>query len=64
MNIQISLGTHEASPELPGLTAPPERLDPVGEQWGAPRGPSGKALQSALQVREQRVGEGWLPGSR
>ena len=51
-------------PELQGLTAPPERLDPVGEQWGAPRGPSGKGLQSALQVREQRVGEGWLPGSR
>lgn len=51
-------------PELQGLTAPPERLDRVGEQQRSPKGPSGKGLQSALQVREQRVRVGWFLGSR
>ena len=51
------------APELQGLTAPPERLDHVGEQRRSPKGPSGKGLQSALQVRDQRVGDGWFLGS-
>lgn len=51
-------GPIKQGPGLQDLAARSERLDCIGEQWGATKGPSRRVTRSDLHVREQGMGGG------